>query len=84
MADRSRIDSDLWETRLSIFGPVDTLEEEEIRYLVCDNCGNDSWYIVVPSPYGKADASQVQICTKCGFAVEIAYKPIKAQILDTQ
>ena len=64
-------------------GLLDTSEEEEVEeidYLVCDNCGNDSWYIVIPNPHGKAVAYQVQICTKCGFAVEIAYRPIKAQI----
>ena len=66
-------------------GLLDTLEEEEVEEidcLVCDNCGNESWYIVVPKPNGRAVAFQVQICTKCGFAVQIAYRPIGAQIRD--
>lgn len=61
-------------------GLLDTPEEEEVEeidYLVCDNCGNESWYIVVPKPNEKAVAFfQVQICTKCGFAVRIDYKLI--------
>lgn len=66
-------------------GLLDTREEEEVEeidYLVCDNCGNESWYIVVSNPNGRAVAFQVQICTKCGFAVQIAYRPIGAQIRD--
>jgi hypothetical protein len=33
-------------------GLADTPEEEEVEeigYLVCDNCGNESWHIVVGS-----------------------------------
>ncbi len=47
-------------------------------FVVCDECGNDSWYIVGPNPHGKMPLCQVQICTKCGFAVRITYKLVSA------
>jgi len=47
-------------------------------FIVCDKCGNDSWYIVGPNPHGKIPLCQVQICTKCGFALVLRYELVSA------
>jgi len=47
-------------------------------FIVCDKCGNDSWYIVGPNPHVKIPLCQVQICTKCGFALILRYELVSA------
>jgi len=47
-------------------------------FIVCDKCGNDSWYIVGPNPHGKTPLCQVQICAKCGFALILRYELVSA------
>ena len=43
-------------------------------YMVCDKCGNDTWYIIVSNPYKHGQACHIQVCSKCGFAVEVIYE----------
>ena len=43
-------------------------------YMVCEKCGNDKWYLIVPNPYKHGQTYQIQVCSKCGFAVEVIYE----------
>jgi len=52
-----------------------------VGFTVCDKCGNDSWYIVGPNPHGKIPLCQVQICTKCGFALILRYELVSARLM---
>jgi len=49
-----------------------------MSFIVCDKCGNDSWYIVGPNPHGEIPLCQVQICAKCGFALILRYELVSA------
>jgi len=52
-----------------------TMEESRLTfYMVCDKCGNNKWYLIVPNPYKHGQAYQIQVCSKCGFAVEVIYE----------
>ena len=49
-------------------------ESRPAFYMVCEKCGNDKWYLIVPNPYKHGQAYQIQVCSKCGFAVEVIYE----------
>ncbi len=50
--------------------------------IICDKCGNDTWYVIGPKPYEDAPTYQIQVCTKCGFATKITYKLVDVKLLE--
>lgn len=53
-------------------------------YMVCDKCGNDTWYIVGSKPYEDMPAYQIQLCSKCGFAVKVTYEIKEVKFLEPE
>jgi len=42
--------------------------------MVCDKCGNDTWYIIVSNLHKHKATYYIQVCSKCGFAVEVIHE----------